>query len=297
MGKKMQRIGFIGLGLMGHPMAANVAKAGYPLTVYNRTPAKAEGLIAAGARVAGSPSEVAEASQVVITMLTDAAAVEAVLSGPTGLLAGGQPGSVLIDMSTVAPEQSRRIAAGLAAQGWMMLDAPVFGSTGPATEGTLGILVGGDEGIFEAQRGLLETMGKHVFYFGPQGSGATAKLAFNLMVAAQVASLAEAMVLAAKGGLDLALMAKAICASPVASMLVQRKVGSMVANDFPAAFPLRHMHKDLGLMVGTSHAIGAPMPATASIHQLYTAARARGLGEEDFAAIFRLLVEMAGMPT
>ena len=291
----MQRVGFIGLGLMGAPMAANIARAGYPLTVYNRTPAKAEPLLALGARQVSTPREVAQSSQTIVTMLADASAVEAVLSGPDGMLAGGQAGTVLIDMSTVAPEQSRRIGSGVAAQGWLMLDAPVFGSTGPAKDGCLGILVGGDEEVFEAQRALLEKMGKHLFYFGPQGSGATAKLCFNLMVASQVAGLAEAMSLAAKGGLDLEQVGRAILASPVASVLVQRKIGNMVGNDFPAAFPLKHMHKDLGLMVGTAHALGAALPVTASIHQLFSAARARGYGEEDFAAVFRMLAEMAGL--
>jgi len=290
----MQRVGFIGLGLMGGPMAANLVRAGYPLTVYNRTPDKAEALAALGAKTAATPRQVAQASQVVVTMLSDAAAVEAVLSGPDGLLAGGQPGTVLIDMSTVAPEQSRRIGAHIAAQGWLMLDAPVFGSTGPAKEGSLGIMVGGDEEVFEAQRALLERMGKHLYYFGPQGSGATAKLCFNLMVASQVAGLAEAMTLAVKGGLDLAQVGQMLQVSPIASALVQRKIGSMVDDDYPAAFPLKHMHKDLGLIVGTAHALGAALPVTAGVHQLYSAGRSRGLGEEDFAAVFRLLAEMAG---
>ncbi len=291
----MQRVGFVGLGQMGAPMAANIARAGYPLTVYNRTPDKAEPLVALGAKAAASPRELAQASQVIVTMLTDASAVEGVLTGPDGMLAGGQPGTVLIDMSTVAPEQSRRISAHVGVHGWLMLDAPVFGSTGPAKDGSLGILVGGDEEVFEAQRALLEKMGEHLFYFGPQGSGATAKLCFNLMVASQVAGLAEAMCLADKGGLELGQLGQAILASPVASLLVQRKIGNMVAQDFPAAFPLKHMHKDLGLMVGTAHTLGAALPVTASIHQLFTAARARGYGEEDFAAVFRVLADMAGL--
>jgi 3-hydroxyisobutyrate dehydrogenase-like beta-hydroxyacid dehydrogenase len=291
----MERVGFIGLGLMGSPMAANIARAGYPLTVYNRTAAKIEPLRELGAKAAASPKAVAESSQVVVTMLSDAAGVEEVALGSQGLVEGGKPGSVLIDMSTVSPEQSRRLAARLAGHGWKMLDAPVFGSTGPAKEGTLGILVGGEQGLFEAQRSLLGTMGKHLFYFGPQGSGNVAKLCFNLMVAAQVASLAEAMELAAKGGLNLGLLGQAIGASPVASKLVERKIGNMVGNDFSPAFPLRHMHKDLGLMVGTAHSLGAVLPVTASVHQLFSAARARGHGDEDFSAVFRQLAEMAGL--
>ena len=291
-----RRAGFIGLGLMGEPMAANVLRAGYPLTVFNRSAAKAEALRAAGAAVAGSPREVGEAAQIVITMLSDAAAVEGVLVGPEGLLqARGPAGRTLIDMSTVSPAQTRRLAALAAEHGWSMLDAPVFGSTGPAREGTLGILVGGARAVFQDRRALLSTMGRHLYYFGPNGSGATAKLCFNLMVAAQVASLAEACALAARGGLDLGMLAEAILASPVASALVERKTSGMVAGDYAPAFPLKHMHKDLGLMIDTAHALGAALPLTAGVHQVFTAAVARGMGEQEFSAVHRLLREWAGL--
>ncbi len=186
------RVGFIGLGLMGAPMAANVAKAGHPLTVYNRSADKALRLAELGAEVAETPLQVAARSDVVITMLSDAPAVEQVLRGEEGLLAGGRVGEVLIDMSTVSPEQSRSIAIEVEARGWRKLEAPVYGSTGPARDGTLGIMVGGDEALFREQRELLCAMGKNIFYMGPMGAGTLTKLAFNLMVAAQVASLAEA---------------------------------------------------------------------------------------------------------
>jgi len=291
----MQRVGFVGLGLMGGPMAANVARGGYPLAVYNRSPAKCQPLQALGATVASSPREVAEASQVIITMLADAPAVEAVLRGPPGLLAGGRPGTVLIDMSTVSPAQSRRIAGEVGEHGWKMLDAPVFGSTGPAKEGTLGILVGGEKDVFETHREILGKMGKHLYYFGPNGNGAAAKLCFNLMVAAQVVGLAEAMSLGAKSGLDLDLLGQAILDSPVASMLVQRKVPAIVRRDFAPAFPLKHMHKDLGLMIDTGHEKGVPLPVTGEVHELFTAAKACGHGDQDFAAVFLQLLKMAGL--
>ncbi len=291
----MQPVGFIGLGLMGEPMASNLARGGYPLTVYNRTASKARSLQSLGAKLAASPREVARASQVVITMLADAPAVQAVLEGPEGLLAGGRPGMVLIDMSTVSPAQSRRHALTVAQHGWKMLDAPVFGSTGPAKEGTLGILVGGEREVFEAQREILAKLGKHIFHFGPSGSGAVAKLCFNLMVAAQVAGLAEAMTLGAKAGIDLGLLGEAVLASPVASALVQRKVPLIVSRDFPAAFPLKHMHKDLGLMIDTGHEILAPLPVTSEVHELFSAARACGHADQDFAAVFLQLMEMAGL--
>lgn len=291
----MKRIGFIGLGLMGGPMAANFARAGYPLTVYNRSPEKCEPLKALGATVAASPAEVAQASDVVITMLSDAQAVEGVIFGADGVLAGARPGMVLIDMSTIAPEQSRSIAARLSAHGIAMLDAPVIGSTGPAAAGTLGIMVGGDEQVFQANRDVLSVMGKDLYYMGPQGSGAQMKLSMNLMVAAQLASLCEAMVMAAKAGLDLQLAGKIISDSGIASNLIIRKVAAINNADYTPAFPLKHLHKDLGLIIRTGDAVGAPLPVTSVIHQLYIAAKEQGHGEEDSAVLFTFLADIAGL--
>ncbi len=291
----MKRVGFIGLGLMGGPMAANVARRGFPLTVFNRDAKKAEPLRALGARVGATPAEAAAQSEVVITMLSDAQAVRAVALGPHGFLVEAGRDKVWIDMSTVAPAQTREMAAAASSAGWQMLDAPVAGSTGPAKEGKLGIMVGGAREVFEAQRDILGAMGSHLYYVGPPGSGALAKLCINLLVAAQMASLAEAMVLAAKGGLDLSVMAEIIRGTAVASAFVDRKLGNILEGSYPAAFPLKHMHKDVGLIVDQAHASGTPLPLTGSAHQLFTAARARGLGEEDLSAVFKLLAEMAGL--
>ncbi len=291
----MKRVGFVGLGLMGGPMAANVARGGFPLTVYNRDAAKAEPLRALGAHVTASAAEAALLSDVVITMLTDAEALRAVALGPHGFLAGVGRDKVWIDMSTVAPAQTRELAAAADAAGWQMLDAPVAGSTGPAKEGKLGIMVGGKRETFEAQRDVLGTMGSHLYYLGPQGSGTLAKLCVNLLVAAQVASLAEAMLLATKGGLDMTAMADVIRGAAVASPLVDRKLGNILDGRYPAAFPLKHMHKDVGLIIDQAHDSGTPLPLTGSAHQLFTAARARGLGEEDLSAVFKVLAEMAGL--
>ncbi len=290
----MKNVGFVGLGLMGAPMAANVAKAGFPLTVYNRSAAKAEPLRALGAAVAATPRELATRSDVVITMLSDAAAVEQVVRGEEGLLAGGRPGSVLIDMSTVSPEQSRSMAIELGVQGWKKLEAPVFGSTGPAKDGTLGIMVGGDPALLEEHRDLLAVLGNRIFHMGRMGAGTVAKLAFNLMVAAQFQSLAEAMALAAQGGVDPEKTGELIAATPVASDLIKRKIGNIVGDNYAPAFPLKHMHKDLGLMIDTGHSLGVPLPATGAIHETYTAARSRGFGDLDSMAVFCLLTEWSG---
>jgi 3-hydroxyisobutyrate dehydrogenase-like beta-hydroxyacid dehydrogenase len=291
----MKRVGFVGLGLMGGPMAANVARAGYPMTVFNRTSTKAAPLVAVGATLASTPRDVAVASDVVICMLSDTAAVREVLGGEEGLLAGGREGMTLIDMSTVAPEESRATAADLAAHGWRMLDAPVFGSTGPAKEGKLGIMVGGEAEAFEAHRDLLATMGTFLVHLGPQGSGALAKLCFNLMVAAQVESLAEAMTLAAKGGLSPEAMGQILRVSPILSNLIDRKIGAIVSGDFTPAFPLKHMHKDLGLMVGTARQMGARLPATEATLEVFTQAKAAGHGELDAVAVYCQLASTAGM--
>ncbi len=291
----MKRVGFIGLGLMGGPMAANIARGGFPLTVYNRDPAKTEPLRALGARVATTPAEAGEQSDVVVTMLSDAEALRAVALGPQGFLSSAGHERVWIDMSTVAPAQTREMAAAARAAGWQMLDAPVAGSTGPAKEAKLGIMVGGEREVFEAQRDVLSTMGSHLHYLGPQGSGTLAKLCVNLLVAAEMASLSEAMVLAAKGGLDLTALADVIRSTAIASALIDRKLRNIQEGRHPAAFPLKHMHKDLGLMIDQAHASGTPLPLTASAHELFTAAKARGLGEEDLSAIFKLLAEMAGL--
>jgi 3-hydroxyisobutyrate dehydrogenase-like beta-hydroxyacid dehydrogenase len=287
--ESMQKVGFIGLGLMGGPMAANIARAGFPLTVFNRSPEKADPVVQLGAKWVSSPREVAENSEVVVTMLSDAAAVRAVLEGEHGLVAGAGEGMVLIDMSTVSPTESRKTAEFLGTHGIRMLDAPVYGSTGPATDGTLGIMVGGDEVVFEEQKTLLGVMGKNIFYMGDQGSGTAVKLCFNLMVAGQVISLAEAMVLADKSGLDLKQVGEVVTSSGINSNLIERKVDNIVTDNYAPAFPLKHMHKDLGLMVKASIDLDAALPITGLTHQLYTAARASGFAEDDFAAIFKTL--------
>ncbi len=176
-----------------------------------------------------------------------------------------------------------------------MLDAPVFGSTGPAKEGKLGIMVGGEADLFDEQRDLLATMGSFILHVGPQGSGALAKLCFNLMVAAQVGSLAEAMTLAAKGGIPLEAMGTIIKSSGIVSNLIERKIGNIIAGDYAPAFPLKHLHKDLGLMTDTARHVGARLPATEAYYELFAQAKAAGLGEQDAVALYRQLAAMAGI--
>lgn len=290
-----KRVGFIGLGLMGGPMSSNLVKAGYPLTVFDRNEHKMAPLRELGAGIADSAKEVAEKSELVITMLNDAPTIDLALSGPQGLLAGAHPGLVWIDMSTVGPDQSRQFASRAEAAGIHKLEAPVFGSTGNAATGTLGLMVGGDQALFEANQDVLEVLGEHLFFLGPNGNGATAKLACNLMVAAQVFSLAEAMVLAAKGGIPLSQIGEIIAASGFTSGLINRKIPHMVSGDYSPAFSVKNIHKDLELMVQATHKQGIALPMTAVMHQLYCAAMAGGMAEQDCAAIFRVMAGLAGM--
>jgi 3-hydroxyisobutyrate dehydrogenase-like beta-hydroxyacid dehydrogenase len=179
-------------------------------------------------------------------------------------------------------------------QGWRKLEAPVYGSVGPARDGTLGIMAGGDAALFEEQRELLGAMGKSVHYMGRMGTGAATKLAFNLMVAAQFQSLGEAMALAGSAGVDLGKVSEVILATAVSSDLLRRKVANILGDNYAPAFPLKHMHKDLGLMLEAGHSLGVPLPATGAIHETYTAARSRGYGDLDAVAVFCLLAELSG---
>jgi 2-hydroxy-3-oxopropionate reductase len=291
----MKKVGFIGLGLMGNPMATNVARAGYPLTVYNRTALKAGPVLALGARLAESPLKVAQSSETVIIMLSDAKAVETVLYGEDGVIAGAREGMVVINMSTVSPQETLQIAARLAEHHIKLLDAPVMGSTGPAAAGTLEILVGGDEAIFQANRELLGTMGQKIYYLGSQGNGSQLKLSMNLMVAAQLVCLSEAMVLAAKAGIDLKLVGEIITGSNIASSLMVRKVANIVEGNFQPAFSLRNMHKDLGLIMQNANDVGVALPASSVTHQLFIAAKERGFADADSSAIYNIMAELAGL--
>jgi 3-hydroxyisobutyrate dehydrogenase-like beta-hydroxyacid dehydrogenase len=290
-----KRVGFIGLGLMGRPMSTNLGKAGYPLTVFDSLPEKMAPLKDIGASVAGSSREVAQSSDVVITMLNDAPAVDRALSGPEGLLAGARKGLVWVDMSTIGPQEARAFAARAEAVGIHKLEAPVFGSTGNAADGSLGLMVGGEQDVFESHKDVLGVLGKHLFYLGSHGSGATAKLACNLMVAAQVFSMAEAMTLAAKGGIPLSRMGEIIAASGFVSGLIQRKIPNMVTGDYAPAFSVKNVHKDLELMVRTAHEQRMALPMAGMMHQMYCAAMASGMADQDFAAIFRVVGGLAGM--
>ena len=263
------RIGFIGLGTMGTPMATNLAKANFPLTVWNRTASKVEPLLQVGAKAAKSPAHVAAEAEVVITMVSQPMDVEAVVLGPEGVLEGLRPRSVLIDMSTVSPATSRKLAGAVTTKQAEFLDAPVVGSKGPATEGKLVILVGGLPSTLERCRPIFSPMGKTIIHAGGVGMGSTLKLATNLMLAHLAAGFSEGLLLVQRAGLDPKRYLEVLEASTFHSPWYQTKGLGMVKRDFAPHFALKHMHKDLRLMGELSADLHTVLPITKAVEQLF----------------------------
>jgi len=284
MGVKTQ-VGFIGLGTMGTPMATNIAKAGFGLVVWNRTASKVEPFVRVGAKSGKSPAHVAAEVDVVITMVSQPKDVEAVVLGPDGALEGIKPGAVLVDMSTVSPATSRKLAGAVTTKQVEFLDAPVVGSKGPATDGALVILVGGLPGTLERVRPILSAMGKTIIHAGGVGSGATLKLATNLMLAHLAAGFAEGLLLVQKAGLDPKKYLEVLEASTFRSPWYQTKGVGMIKRDFSPHFALKHMHKDLRLMHEVAGEIGLSLPITNAIQQLFATSEAAGKADLDYSAI------------
>jgi 3-hydroxyisobutyrate dehydrogenase len=291
-----QRVGFIGLGIMGSRMAANVARAGFPLTVWNRTREKAEQWAHAhGGTVADTPAAVAAASEVVITMVVDGAQVESVLLGPEGVAEGATGDDVLcVDMSTIGPADARRIGAGLADRGIAFVDAPVTGSSPRAQDGTLTIMAGGNERDFERARPLFEAMGETIVYVGELGQGQMVKLINNAVAAVNTAVVGEALLVGERAGVDLDALERVVGAGSGASAMLQLKAGPMRAHDYTTLFKLEHMLKDVRLCLEAGQAAGAPFTFAAQVREILSAAAGRGLGEADFCALIEVLEGQAG---
>lgn len=285
----MKTVALIGTGLMGKPMAMNVLKKGFPLTVYNRTASKTEDLIRAGAAAAASPREAAESADVIITMVSNIEAVEAVLKGEQGILRGLKKGKIFIDMSTVTPEASRRFTSTVESEGAQMLDAPVSGSTNVAEKGELTILVGGDPRVLDEVREVLQAMGKFIFHIGDHGSAVAIKLVVNHFVAGMTALLAEGLDLSEKLGIDPSLFSNVLNSSVVRSPMYDIKTPKMLSRDYSPQFPLRLLVKDLNYIAETASKAGAPMPVHKAVREQFSSANDRGFGEQDFSAIFEIL--------
>lgn len=292
----MERIGFIGLGIMGSRMAANLRRAGYPVTVWNRTRARAEAWAAEhGANVAATPAEVAEASDIVVTIVVDGAQVEQVLLGEGGVVEDARAGLLCIDMSTIAPAESRSIAARLREHGVAFVDAPVTGSAPKAADGTLTIMVGGAGADVGRARPVLEAMGEKIVHVGPVGQGETVKVLCNAVAATNAATLAQALLVGKRAGVDLPRMVEVLKASSAGSAMADLKAEPMLAHDFTTLFKLEHMLKDVRYALAEGEAAGAPFPAAAVTRELLSAGVGRGLGEQDFAAVLEVLEGLAGV--
>ncbi|MGH9738650.1 MAG: NAD(P)-dependent oxidoreductase [Candidatus Acidiferrales bacterium] len=280
-------VGLIGLGLMGLPMAQNLMKAGFSLTVWNRTRSKAEQLEKEGARVANSPREVAAASDITFTIVSDPPALEQVLWGESGALAGLCRGNVLIDSSTVSPALARRIAEACTDHGADFLDAPVTGGTWGAEKGELVFMIGGKQEVLDRAKPVLEAVGKRFFLLGPNGAGQTVKLGMNLLLALEVDALAESLALVTAAGVAPERLIEVMQSSMGRSPLLDVKAPLILKNEFPASFPLRLMHKDVRLALELARSCGVVLPAGSAAYSTYTAVKDSSPDDPDFSAIAR----------
>ena len=282
-----KRIGLIGLGLMGRPMAMNLLKAGHSLTVWNRTASRANELVAAGAKLAKSPQEAAAASEFLITMVSDPPALEEVLWGPGGAMQSLQRGCIYMDSSTISPALARKIAAACAERGARFLDAPVTGGDWGAKKGELLFMVGGDAATLKEAEPILGVMGKKWFHLGPHGAGQTIKLAMNLILALQVDALAEALALVTRAGLQGERLVEVLQSSMARSGVLDIKAPNLLKGEYLPSFPLRLMHKDLGLALDLANQLGVPLPATAAARETYSAVKGSAKEDLDYSAVMK----------
>jgi 3-hydroxyisobutyrate dehydrogenase len=288
-------VGFVGLGIMGSRMAASLARAGHPVTVYNRTTAKAEAWVAEhGGRVAATPREAAEGASAVITMVVDGAQVEEVVLGEDGAVHGAAPGTLFVDCSTIAPADVRRIGAALAERGLPFVDAPVSGSSPKAETGTLTIMAGGSEEDFARAKPFFDAMGETILHVGPLGHGQTIKVISNSVSAANANALAQALIVGSALGIDLEALSEVMRTGSAGSAMLSLKGEPMRRHDYAPLFRLEHMLKDVRLCIEEAQAAGVPFPAAAAAREVLTAAMGRGHADDDFAALLEPLEGLAG---
>jgi 3-hydroxyisobutyrate dehydrogenase-like beta-hydroxyacid dehydrogenase len=284
-------VGFIGLGLMGGPMAKNLAKAGFPLIVWNRTREKAEGFVRDSAgpdvKVGASPRETAAKADFLITIVSDPPALEEVLWGQNGAIDGLRRGSTYIDSSTVSPDLARKIGRECAERGLSYLDAPVTGGTWGAEKGELVFMVGGEQEALERAKPVLETLGKRIFLLGPNGAGQTVKLAMNLILALQVEALAEALALVNTESIPGEKLIEVLQSSMARAGVLDVKAPLMLKNEFPPSFPLRLMHKDIRLALELANQHGLTLPAASASYSTYDWVKNSSKDDPDYAAVAR----------
>ncbi len=278
-------VGLIGLGLMGRPMAANLLKAGYHLTIWNRTASRGDDLVAQGAKRAATPRDAAAASDVLFTIVSDPPALESVLWGAAGVFAGLRRGSVLVESSTVSPGLARRAAEAAAAQGCEFLEAPVTGGTWGAEKGELVFMVGGEAETLKRVEPVLGVLGKRWFHLGPHGAGQTVKLAMNLLLGLEVEAFAEALALVRGAGVAGERLVEVMQSSMGRSGVLDVKAPMMLKGEYKPSFPLRLMHKDFGLALDLGNQLGVPLPAAANTRELFSAVKGAATEDVDFSAV------------
>ncbi|CAN5689657.1 2-hydroxy-3-oxopropionate reductase [soil metagenome] len=288
------KIGFIGLGIMGGPMARNLVEAGYDVVVYNRSRGVVEELKKEGATGASGPRDVAENSDVVITMLPDSPDVEAVVSGEGGVLEGLRDGSLLVDMSTISPVVTEELAAAVEKNGASMLDAPVSGGDVGAQQGTLSIMVGGSEEDFERARPLFEVMGGTVNHVGPTGAGQVVKAANQVVVALTIEAVSEALVLGSKGGVAPEKILDVLGGGLAGNKVMEVKREKFLSHDFSPGFRSELHHKDLGIALAAAREYGISLPNTAAVDQMLQTMKKKGWGGEDHSALLRVIEDLSG---
>jgi len=287
-----ERIGFIGVGVMGKPMAINLMKAGYALTVFDLNPNPLKELQARGAAIAHSSKEVASQAQVVITMLPNSGDVEKVILKENGVMEGLKSNSIVVDMSTIDPSVSRSIAKTLAGKNIKMLDAPVSGGQKGAEDGTLSIMVGGDKDVFEKCSPIFKAMGENIFYCGPNGNGEIVKVVNNMLSATNRAVCAEGLALGVKAGVDFKVLFDVICTSTGQSRSLVSSSAKAFKGDYEPGFAAALMHKDLGLAMNLAKEEKVPVPLGAISHQLYNHLLASGLGKKDTGIVFKVYEDL-----
>lgn len=289
-----ERVGFIGLGIMGQGMARNLLKAGFELQVWNRTASRADDLVAEGAKLAESPAQVAANSDIIIICVSDTPDVEAVVLGDDGVIHGAQAGSLVIDCSTISPQVTREIAAKLAEKEIHMLDAPISGGSEGAAKGTLSIMVGGDEAQFERARGVFEAMGQTITHIGEVGAGQTVKLVNQVLVVGNCLAMCEALLLAQAGGVDLKKTFDAISKGAAGSWMFTNRAPQIIERDWRPGFMVSLQQKDLRLVLDAADELGVPLVGTAMIFNLYRTLEKMDLGHEGNHALIKALENLAG---
>ncbi len=290
-------VGFIGLGLMGRPMALNLLRAGFPLVVHNRSQGPVDALVEAGATPAASPAEVAARSEVIITMLPDSPDVRKVLSGPHGVFETIQPGAVIVDMSTIAPAAARELASQAAGRGATMLDAPVSGGEIGAINASLSIMVGGEPAALERVRPLLNKMGNpdRVVHIGPPGAGQVCKACNQICIGGALASVSEAFAIAMRAGIDPAKVREALLGGFAASRVLEVHGERILKSNYVPGFKTRLYHKDLGIVMQTVHELAVSAPVAAIVQQYVSALMAAGRGDDDYSSLATAVFDAAGL--